>query len=110
MSANPYDTFECSWVSNVLALKMTRSLEVLERLYRDPDRDVEDCQALAYAAGVIEVQRDESRRNVARRCEAWFSADAFRRCTCCVLPHAEDCGLLLGITKSGERVYAEDAS
>jgi hypothetical protein len=30
------------------------------------------------------------------------------RCTCYVLPHADDCGLLIGLTQSGVRVYAVD--
>jgi hypothetical protein len=33
------------------------------------------------------------------------SLDDAPRCTCYVLPHADDCGLLAGITQSGERVY-----
>lgn len=32
------------------------------------------------------------------------------RCTCYVLPHADDCGLFLGITQSGERVFLADAA
>lgn len=31
-----------------------------------------------------------------------------RRCTCFVLPHADDCGLFMGITQSGGRVYASE--
>jgi hypothetical protein len=33
-----------------------------------------------------------------------------RRCTCYVLPHTDDCGLFVGITQSGERVFAEEAT
>lgn len=32
------------------------------------------------------------------------------RCSCYVLPHADDCALLLGITRDGERVYDTGAN
>lgn len=52
---------------------------------------------------------DASWELLAREADAVLAA-APPRCTCYVLPHAEDCGLFIGITQTGERVYAPDAA
>ena len=77
MNIEPYNDDDATWISNILAIKLTRSINVMERLRAEDDRDMDERQSIAYAEGCIEVSRDEHRRDVARRCEPWFDGSCF---------------------------------
>ena len=61
-------------------------------------------EAWEWYRGYLAAKDAEARKREADR-KAWRAAR--NRCTCYLLPHTDECALYLGITKSGESVFAE---
>lgn len=102
----PYIGEDFEWAANSNAIQMARGVAAIEQRFHGDYSEAAENAYFSLGAAVLPALR-ASRKRVAEVCAAWFDDSAFRRCTCYVLPHADDCGALIGITKSGERVYAE---
>jgi len=74
----PYNSEALAWTSNVLAIKIGRSIPILDRLSQEDTRDFNERKALAYASGVLDSTLNECRRSVAARCAGWFDGSAFQ--------------------------------